>query len=899
MRVHCAVVVIVIALATTVVGGRAAFGQTFTDDPVTAGTTTIKAVHVTELRTAIANLRGLLGLGVFTWTDDPLTGGTIVKASHIAEMRTALDQVYDEFPKLRPAYKDPTLTGLPIKAVHIEQLRSAVLNVVNTAPSFTKGANQTVSEDAGAQTVVGWATAISAGPGESTQVVNFVIDSNDNAGLFSTGPIVAANGTLTYTPAANQNGVANITLHIHDDGGTGHGGVDNSPTQAFTITINATNDAPVVTNKTYGPNGAQANMKIIGLTGLLTGVTDADSGVSGCSPTFTVTGVSGATSPAGGTVSLTNASTGTFDFDPPPGVTGNVTFTYTVQDTGCPGTATSAPATVTVNVAGPVIWFVDSTAPGGGNGTWVGTNAKAFQTVAQAAAVDANDHRIFVLNNNASSVTYTSAITLTTNEWLVGQGATNAPSTFDALFGIAPPAGTVARPAVGGVRPTLAQSAGTVVTLGAGNVVRGLNVTNSAGSGIVGSAVGTLVLADFDVTVTGGSAVSVTVSGTVTATGADNDLSATNGTALNVNAVTITAAGMTFKSIASSAVANGLVLNGTGSTGFLLVTGDGSQTGGFYDRDGTGGTIQNTTGDAVLLTNASNVTLRKMNSPTPVGTACRASAAAASSSRRWTSTRQARTTRIRTARLVTRRASAAAMDGSPDNITGVNAFDHNSRVINWQASQSNAVLALQHRHELHVVHLRQVAAHHVGDGRGGLSCEPEWRDERAGLGHEQRVHADRPERSTDSQQWLGRGRAIVQGNNFHDSDATGGDGNNTLFLALAGSGDMNFTIGGATAALGNTFTNTARLSAQRRHRAGERGGRAAAERRGWRADQRHDPEQHHHQPRLRQRTARHHGRGGSLRGQSRRPHRGDPQQQRAGPQRHRHLRLADLRGGCL
>ena len=36
---------------------------------------------------------------------------------------------------------------------------------VNAAPSFTKGAEQTVLEDAGSVTVAGWATAISAGPG--------------------------------------------------------------------------------------------------------------------------------------------------------------------------------------------------------------------------------------------------------------------------------------------------------------------------------------------------------------------------------------------------------------------------------------------------------------------------------------------------------------------------------------------------------------------------------------------------------------------------------------------------------------------------------------------------------------------------------------------------------------
>ena len=41
---------------------------------------------------------------------------------------------------------------------------SLVLNIIstpNTAPFFTAGPPQTVNEDAGAQTVTGWATAIS------------------------------------------------------------------------------------------------------------------------------------------------------------------------------------------------------------------------------------------------------------------------------------------------------------------------------------------------------------------------------------------------------------------------------------------------------------------------------------------------------------------------------------------------------------------------------------------------------------------------------------------------------------------------------------------------------------------------------------------------------------------
>ena len=90
---------------------------------------------------------------------------------------------------------------------------SLTVNPVNDAPSFTKGADQTVDEDAGAQCVSGWATAISAGPAnESGQTVSFLVTANSNPSLFSAAPAVSSTGTLTYTPAANAFGSATITL---------------------------------------------------------------------------------------------------------------------------------------------------------------------------------------------------------------------------------------------------------------------------------------------------------------------------------------------------------------------------------------------------------------------------------------------------------------------------------------------------------------------------------------------------------------------------------------------------------------------------------------------------------------------------------------------------------------
>jgi hypothetical protein len=103
----------------------------FSDEPLTAGTTAIKAVHITELRQAIDTLRSAHGLSAFSWTDPTLTAGTtLVKAAHIMELRQALSEVYVAAIRQVPSYTDPTLSsGVVTKRVHIAELRSAVLAI--------------------------------------------------------------------------------------------------------------------------------------------------------------------------------------------------------------------------------------------------------------------------------------------------------------------------------------------------------------------------------------------------------------------------------------------------------------------------------------------------------------------------------------------------------------------------------------------------------------------------------------------------------------------------------------------------------------------------------------------------------------------------------------------------
>jgi hypothetical protein len=109
-----------------------ALAPLFTDDPLIAGVSSIKAVHVSELRAGIESARTARGLGAYSWSDPTFSAGsTVVKAAHILDLRNALAEVYVAASLTQPTYVDATLTiGLtPLRAVHIAELRSALLAV--------------------------------------------------------------------------------------------------------------------------------------------------------------------------------------------------------------------------------------------------------------------------------------------------------------------------------------------------------------------------------------------------------------------------------------------------------------------------------------------------------------------------------------------------------------------------------------------------------------------------------------------------------------------------------------------------------------------------------------------------------------------------------------------------
>ncbi|PAX53308.1 Calx-beta domain-containing protein [Brunnivagina elsteri] len=118
---------------------------------------------------------------------------------------------------------------------------------VNDTPSFTKGFNQTINEDAELQTISAWASKISQGGGndEASQTLKFIV-TNDKNDLFEIQPDISPDGVLSYKPKENANGIANITVRLEDNGDN-TSGINASANQTFTILVNPVNDKPINT----------------------------------------------------------------------------------------------------------------------------------------------------------------------------------------------------------------------------------------------------------------------------------------------------------------------------------------------------------------------------------------------------------------------------------------------------------------------------------------------------------------------------------------------------------------------------------------------------------------------------------------------------------------------------
>ncbi|MEZ4572549.1 MAG: Ig-like domain-containing protein [Thermomicrobiales bacterium] len=373
---------------------------------------------------------------------------------------------------------------------------------------------------------------------------------------------------------------------------------EGSPTDDYSISFGV---APVAVDDSYGSTG-NVGIVVDAANGVILGTgADEGTGLSVSEVQGSAANVgNGAATTQGGSVTLD--SDGSFSYDPPAGYSGDDTFSYRVS--GPSGTSNTA--TVTVSVSSDLIWFIDSSSTGSNQGTL----ANPFTSIASfmSNATDSAGETIFIATGSG----YTSGITLLDSQKLVGQAAG---ASLESISGItfAPFSRTL--PSTGGTAPALATSSGNAVDLATANTVRGLDIGNTAGTGLNGAEVGTLVVREVGISGTGGgvdlrsttgAAIDVVldnlsasssadegvlldgVSGSFSVTATTGALNISNATAVDIDgasSVNRVNLNLTFASITASGGSNGMAFND--ASGSFTVSG-------IVDVD-------NTTGDGIAI----------------------------------------------------------------------------------------------------------------------------------------------------------------------------------------------------------------------------------------------------------------------------------------------------------
>ena len=419
---------------------------------------------------------------VLDWTDNDVTDGitegsstahrvVLTGAGTAAQYQAALRAVTYRNTSDDPPAADRTATFTvttgtgPVSGtidIHVTAVDDPPVAVADTA---------TVLEDAAptAIDVLGNDTDVDGGPktiASTTQPANGVV------------AITGLGGGLTYVPAAN---------YCNDPGATPDDTftytLNGGSTAQVSVTVTCVNDAPVADAETFsGTSSAIGNTQLVvddptdgapvnarphkAVTGDLLG---GDSDVDGPGPLAVVAET--VTSNDGGTVVI--EADGDFTYTPAAGTSCSDTsdyFDYTVTDQ-----ATLTPATgtgrVTIALTG-CVWYVANDAAGN-----AGTSAAPFDTLAQAQAASGPGSTIFLFAGDGTTTGYAAGIDLQAGQSLVGEVADLRVGT-DLLWTGVP-----------GARPTITDSNADVVSLAAGNIVRGLAIDPSGtGGGIAGGA---------------------------------------------------------------------------------------------------------------------------------------------------------------------------------------------------------------------------------------------------------------------------------------------------------------------------------------------------------------------------------------------------------------------------
>jgi hypothetical protein len=404
-----------------------------------------------------------------------------------------------------------------------------------------------------------------------------------DAGGTIAGVDITDGGTAGTQPGLELNGTSgtfNVSNFTVNNGDGNAGTITDSGVllnNAGTVVFAPTGTISITTNGAAGlvATGTVATPQALG-TSTFDAITVTNSGNGGVS----LTNTSGTTT--FGALSLTTSSGSAPAF----GLSSAGTVTVSAAGTANVS-ATGGPAVDVTGTSGATLAFddVDSTnsASDGVNiaGLGAGTfTANSASTISNGATID------FDLDGGTGAVTYDGTISDDVGQLVRIANTTNGTKDFNGN-----------------------------ITDGGDGDGSGIALTNNTGATIRFDGGLTLATgANAAFAATGGGTVAVTDPNAVGTT-PDNTLSTTTGVALNITNTTIGSADLNFRSISvdgnDSAPTNGIVLNNTGTAGGLTVSGSGTA--------GSGGTVQDASGDGVLLTTTQKVSLSYMTITSNLG----------------------------------------------------------------------------------------------------------------------------------------------------------------------------------------------------------------------------------------------------------------------------------------
>ena len=236
-----------------------------------------------------------------------------------------------------------TLTdnGTPMPALTATQTFTMNVTQVNQAPVISSITAQSTNEDTAINGI-----AFTITDADSTVYCNNVAGTSSNTALVPNANIVitgtAPNCVAAITPTANNSGSAMITLTLTDNGVPLPA---KTATSAFTLTVNAVNDAPTISAITNKSTDEDTPTSAITFT-----IADIDSTLT-CSGNVAGTSSNTSLVPNANIVISGTAPNCQAVITPPATASGSATITLTVSDNGTPMPAMTATSVFGLTVA--------------------------------------------------------------------------------------------------------------------------------------------------------------------------------------------------------------------------------------------------------------------------------------------------------------------------------------------------------------------------------------------------------------------------------------------------------------------------------------------------------------------------------------------------------------------